>query len=193
MTEFSESVCHPDEVLSFWFEELTPKDWFRPDDVAALDRQILHRFFVTHRELARDVGGLWRSKADYQLAAIIVLDQFPRNIYRATPLAFATDMLALREAKLAVASGAHEKVDEARRAFFFMPFEHSELLADQDRSVSLFEALGNEEYVDYAQQHREVISRFGRFPHRNAILKRRSTRAELAYLADGENTGWGQK
>ena len=193
MSEFIEAVCHPEDVLSFWFEELTPKDWFAPDDVQALDRAILYRFFSTHRALARNVSGLWRSCPEHQLAAIIVLDQFPRNIYRGAPLAFATDTLALREAKLAVASGVHEKVDLARRAFFFMPFEHSEVPVDQDRSVALFETLGNEEFSEYARQHRDVIARFGRFPHRNAILKRRSSRAEIAYLAGDESTAWGQK
>ncbi|MAM09227.1 MAG: hypothetical protein CML23_01950 [Rhizobiaceae bacterium] len=193
MSEFIETVASPDQVLSFWFDELTPKDWFQPDDVAALDNAILYRFFATHRALARDVDGAWRATPEAQLAAVIVLDQFPRNIYRATPMAFATDMLALREAKLAIASGAHEKVAESRRAFFFMPFEHSENLADQDRSVALFAALGNDEFSSYAESHREVIARFGRFPHRNPILKRRSTRAELAYLSGGESTGWGQK
>ena len=192
MTEFIETVASPEDVLSFWFEELTPKDWFQPDDVAALDRTILMRFFATHRALARDVSGPWRASPQAQLAAVIVLDQFPRNIYRTTPLAFATDMLALREAKLAVASGAHEKVAEERRAFFFMPFEHSEQIADQDRSVALFATLGNDEFSAYAESHRDVIVRFGRFPHRNAILKRRSTRAELAYLSESENSGWGQ-
>ncbi|MET3598611.1 DUF924 family protein [Martelella mangrovi] len=193
MNEFVETVSSPEQVLSFWFEELTQEDWFQPDDVAALDHTILCRFFSTHRALARDVGAVWRASPQAHLAAVIVLDQFPRNIYRATPMAFATDMLALREAKLAVASGAHEKVDADRRAFFFMPFEHSENLADQDRSVALFATLGDDNFSSYAESHRDVIARFGRFPHRNAILKRRSTRAELAYLTDDENTGWGQK
>lgn len=192
MSEFTETVASPEDILSFWFEELTPKDWFQPDDVSAIDRTILMRFFATHRALARDVSGPWRASPDAQLAAVIVLDQFPRNIYRATPLAFATDMLALREAKLAVASGAHEKVAAERRAFFFMPFEHSEQLADQDRSVALFSTLGNEAFNQYAESHRDVVARFGRFPHRNAILKRRSTRAEQAYLASSEKSGWGQ-
>lgn len=192
MTELNETVCHPEDVLAFWFHDLTQKDWFDPEDAAALDRQIQMRFFTTHRALAGNVSGVWRARPDYQLAAVIVLDQFPRHIYRATPLAFATDALALREAKLAIASSAHEKVAVERRAFFYMPFEHSETLADQDRSLALFEALGNEMFTDYARQHRDVICRFGRFPHRNAILKRRSTRAELDYLSGSESDDWGQ-
>ncbi|WP_180900954.1 DUF924 family protein [Martelella soudanensis] len=193
MSEFISEAAVPEQVLAFWFEELTPKDWFQPDDVAALDRAILYRFFSTHKALAQKVDGAWRASPEAQLAAVIVLDQFPRNIYRATPMAFATDRLALREAKFAVASGADAAVPEDRRAFFYMPFEHSEKLKDQKRSVELFKALGNEEYTRFAESHRDVIARFGRFPHRNAILKRRSTPDERRYLSSDENTGWGQK
>lgn len=193
MSEFIDEPASPEQVLAFWFEELTPKDWFNPDDGPALDRTILYRFFATHRALARDVDARWRATPDAQLAAVIVLDQFPRNIYRATPLAFATDRLALRAAKFAVASGADKAVAEDRRAFFYMPFEHSEKLKDQNRSVEFFAALGNEEYSRFAESHRDVIARFGRFPHRNAILKRRSTPVERDYLSSPDNTGWGQK
>ena len=193
MSEFIDEAATPEQVLAFWFEELTPRDWFQPDDVAALDRTILYRFFSTHRALAQKIAGPWRATPEAQLAAVIVLDQFPRNIYRATPMAFATDRLALREAKFAVASGADQAVPADRRAFFYMPFEHSEKLKDQKRSVELFKALGNEEYSRFAESHRDVIAEFGRFPHRNAILKRRSTPAERAYLSSDENTGWGQK
>ena len=193
MSEFSETVSGPEEVLAFWFDELTPRDWFDPEDRDALDRTILHRFFTTHRSLARSIGGVWRASPEGQLAAVLVLDQFPRNIYRGTPMAFATDVLALREAKLAIASSAHEKLPADRRFFFYMPFEHSEELADQDRSVALFTRLGEPEYLKYAESHRDVIARFGRFPHRNAILKRRSTKAELAYLTGDESADWGQK
>ncbi|WP_176085162.1 DUF924 family protein [Martelella sp. HB161492] len=189
------AMCHPGEVLEFWFEELTPEDWFAPRDPAGLDAMIRARFLLTHLALARDVEPLWRSKPDYHLAAVLVLDQFPRNMFRSTPLAYATDMLALREAKLAVASGAHEAVASVRRVFFFMPFEHSEQISDQERSVHLFETMGEvaETFVDYARQHRDLIARFGRFPHRNQILRRRSTRAELAYLAsEAGQGGFGQ-
>lgn len=191
--DFVDEVASPEQVLGFWFHELTPKDWFQPDDVEALDRTILYRFFSTHRALAKNIGGEWQESPDAQLASVIVLDQFSRNIYRATPMAFATDRLALRQAKFAVASGADQAVATDRRAFFYMPFEHSEKLKDQKRSVELFEALGNDEYIRFAESHRDVVARFGRFPHRNAILKRRSTPAERDYLSSGESTGWGQK
>lgn len=177
----NEDVATPQDIIEFWFSELSEEDWFRKND--DLDRQIERRFGVTHLALARNVGASWRSTAEARLAAIIVLDQFSRNIYRDTPLAFAADPLALREARLALEAGADAEVHPRKRLFFYLPFEHSEDMADQDLAVSLCESLGNETYLDYAKAHRHVIAEFGRFPHRNAILARRSTAAELDYLA----------
>lgn len=171
----------PDTVLDFWFSELEPKDWFAKSD--DLDRLITDRFTALHLALSRDVPSDWRASADARLALVIVLDQFPRNIYRDSPLAFATDALALKQAKAAIAVGADAEVAENRRIFFYMPFEHAEDLAEQDRAVALCEALGNERFLDYARRHRAVIAEYGRFPHRNAIFGRMSTPAEEAYLA----------
>jgi len=175
------AICTPDEVLRFWLEECGRDQWFRSSP--ELDSEITARFRDTHLALAGGAVETWRASPEQRLAAIIVLDQFPRNIYRATPLAFATDPLALREAKLAVDAGADMAIDAAHRCFVYMPFEHSEVLAEQDRSVALFAALGDEEYADYARRHREVIAAYGRFPHRNPIVGRDSSAAELAYLA----------
>ncbi len=175
-------VRSPAEVSSFWFEELTRQDWFQKND--ALDEATRKHFASTHLALARGDLEEWRTSPENRLAAVIVLDQFPRNMYRATPLAFSTDWLALREAKLAIAAGADLAVSADRRGFFYLPLEHSEILADQDRSVELFTLLGDSEYLDYAERHRAVIRRFGRFPHRNALLGRDSTAAELEYLAE---------
>jgi len=175
--------CTPQEVLSFWFDELAPTQWF--EQSLELDATIRRRFRDTHHALA-DVGGIrpdWRASAETRLAAIIVLDQFPRNIFRGTPMAFATDFLALNEARLAIEGGHDQLLPEDWRCFAYLPFEHSEVLADQDRSVELFMALGIDHYLDYAERHRAVIREFGRFPHRNPILGRASTPAELAYLA----------
>lgn len=180
MTEKAE-IAEPDAVSSFWFEELEPKDWFVKN--VDVDREIAKRFGATHLALAGDVPQHWWESADAVLALIVVFDQFSRNIYRGTPLAFATDGLALREAKAAIDAGLDQIVDADRRAFFYMPFEHSENLADQDRSVELFTQLGNDTYLDYAHQHRDVIAEFGRFPHRNAILGRDTTSEEAVYLA----------
>lgn len=169
------------DVLTFWFEELGAEGWFKPP--AGLDDKIKERFAGLHLALARgDLEGL-RGSARHWLAAIIVLDQFPRNIYRGTPLAFATDGLALRESRLMVAAGLDLQLDLRSRCFSYLPFEHSENIVDQDRSVALFTALGEPDYLSYAQRHRDVILRFGRFPHRNAILGRETTEAELDYLS----------
>lgn len=171
----------PETVLNFWFNELTPKDWFvKSDDI---DASITDRFSGLHLALSRGVGDEWRATPEARLALIIVFDQFPRNIYRGSPLAFATDGLALKEAKAALAVGADKAIAEDRRIFFYMPFEHAEDIAEQERCVALFEALGNANYLDYANQHRDIIARYGRFPHRNPILGRASTAEEKAYLA----------
>lgn len=174
-------VKTPDEVLAFWLEELGRQQWFAPTE--GLDDMIRDRFSATHLALARGEVEGWRSSPSDRLAAILVLDQFPRNLYRGTPLAFATDWMALREARLAIEAGADLGVTPDKRVFFYLPFEHSEDLADQDRSVQLFQILGDAEYLDYAERHRAVIREFGRFPHRNRFLGRESTGAELDYLS----------
>ncbi len=171
----------PDEVFAFWFGELTRKDWFEKND--ALDEAMRKHFAATHLSLARGELDPWRTSPEHRLAAVIVLDQLSRNLYRGTPLAFAVDWLALREARQAIEVGADMAVLPEQRGFFYLPFEHSETLADQDRSVQLFTLLGDADYLDYAERHRAVIREFGRFPHRNALLGRESTAAELEYLA----------
>ena len=171
----------PRQVLDFWFGRLKREDWFKRSD--PLDEEISYQFRDLHLALARGGVEAWRETPENRLAAIIVLDQFPRNIYRGTPLAFATDWMALREAKLAVSAGADAEIPADRRAFVYLPFEHSEDLADQQRSVALFETLGDPEYLDYARRHLEVVRDFGRFPHRNAFLGRETTNAELDYLS----------
>jgi uncharacterized protein (DUF924 family) len=171
----------PGRIIDFWFEELEPRDWFVKSD--AVDTAITKRFMQTHLALSSAVPDDWRANADAALALIIVFDQFPRNIFRGSPHAFATDGLALREAWQAVESGLDREVSTERRLFFYMPFEHSENIEDQDRCVELVRALDNQQYLDYAEKHRDVILKFGRFPHRNAVLGRRSTPEEEAYLA----------
>ncbi|MBP1846724.1 uncharacterized protein (DUF924 family) [Rhizobium petrolearium] len=175
------NIKTPEEVFSFWFKELTRKDWFEKNE--ALDEAMRRHFAPTHLSLARGEFDEWRASPQNRLAAVIALDQFSRNIYRGTPLAFATDWLALREAKLAIEIGADMAVPPEQRGFFYLPFEHAENLAEQDRSVELFTLLGDGEYLDYAERHRSVIREFGRFPHRNSLLGRESTAAELEYLS----------
>ncbi len=175
------SICTPEEVYSFWFEECGRKDWFGGG--AELDDEIKARFRETHLALASGAGGEWNSTPENRLAMIVVLDQFPRNIYRGTALAFATDGLALAQAEQAIQVGGDKRVPEEFRIFFYLPFEHAEDISHQDRSVALFTELGDGEYLDYAQRHRDVIATYGRFPHRNQALGRPSTDAEARYLA----------
>lgn len=170
----------PEAVLRFWFEELTPEQWFRSS--ADLDETMRTRFGAW-LEPARE-GALddWATSPDGALALLVLLDQLPRNVHRNSALAFASDAKARAVANVAIAAGFDRKVPPERRTFFYLPLEHSENLADQKRSVALFEALGNAEQLDYAHRHHAVIARFGRFPHRNPMLGRDSTAEELAYL-----------
>jgi uncharacterized protein (DUF924 family) len=178
----------PDDVLQFWFGDgqAVRPEWFRKD--AAFDGLIRERF---GQLIGIALGGglaSWRDTPDGALAELIVLDQFTRNVFRDTPRAFAGDALALAGAQAVIARGDDAVLAPLERWFVYMPLEHAEDLAMQDESVRRFEALAAlspEQFgsaFDYALRHHEVIRRFGRFPHRNAILGRESTPAELAFL-----------
>jgi len=171
-----------DEIIRFWFEELLPKDWFRKDE--AVDGTIASRFGATYHELRSGVPASWLDKPEGFLAAILVLDQFPRNMFREEARAFATDQPALALAKRAIAEGAAAKLSPNQRSFIYVPFQHSEDKADQARSVALFTVLGQPLGLDFALRHQAIIDRFGRFPHRNAVLGRASTEEEQAFLAE---------
>jgi uncharacterized protein (DUF924 family) len=172
-----------DDVLRFWFEELTPKNWFRRDTI--VDAAIKVRFGELYEQLKDAVPDDWLLSAKGYLAAIIVLDQFPRNMFRDDARAFVTDAAALALAKRAIAQGFDKRLAPKERAFLYMPFQHAEDAQDQARSVGLFTALGNPFNLDFALRHQAVIDRFGRFPHRNQILGRASTAEEVAFLAEG--------
>lgn len=169
-----------DEVLAFWFSERVAPLWFRSDP--ALDAEIRERFGALVTAAAAGELDDWLETPEGALALVILLDQFPRNIYRGTPAAFAADAKARAVADRALARGHDHQLAPARRMFLYLPFEHSEQLADQERSLALFTALGDAELLDYAVRHREIIARFGRFPHRNAVLGRPSTIEEQAFM-----------
>jgi uncharacterized protein (DUF924 family) len=171
-----------EEILRFWFEELSPKDWYRGSEI--VDAEIAARFHETYEELRRGVPADWLATPRGFLAAILVLDQFPRNMFRQRRRAFAMDDEALALAKRAIDEGMDARLVTKQRAFMYLPFQHSERKEDQARSVGLFTALGNPLNLDYALRHQEVIERFGRFPHRNAILDRPSTAEEEAFLTE---------
>lgn len=154
--------------------------WFKADD--AFDAEIRAQFLDDFEAAARGDLDAMADQANGALALIILLDQFPRNMFRGTARAFTADPKALSIAEATVARGLDQALTDIERTFVYLPFEHSERLADQDRSIALYEALGDAESLDYAVQHRVIIERFGRFPHRNAVLGRESTPEEEAFL-----------
>ena len=176
----------PSDIVDFW-REAGHKRWFAKDD--AFDAQIRTRFEGQHHRAARGECEDWRSDAQGALALLLLLDQFPRNLYRGSAHAFATDPLARQIAAEATEDGFDGAVEPALRNFFYLPFEHSEALADQDRSVALCEAAGDADSLKWAVIHRDIIARFGRFPHRNAALGRATTPEEQAFLDGGGFSG----
>lgn len=168
------------KVLQFWFEEITPKDWFKKDD--DFDALIMERFGPLHARALRCELVDWRETAEGRLAEIIVLDQFSRNIYRDQPEAFAADPLALALAQEAVRCRTDKSLAVNRRAFLYMPFMHSESRLIHQQAAVLFNQPGLENNYQFELRHQEIIERFGRYPHRNAILGRESTTEELAFL-----------
>lgn len=183
----------PDDVLDFWFSS-NPAEyreiWFKRD--AAFD-SACGAFTDALAAARRGELDHWAETARGALALVILLDQFSRNLHRGSPEAFAGDAQARKLARRAVARGFDRAVGPMERSFFYLPFEHSEVMSDQDESVRLFTALHAElggKMLDYAERHRDVVRRFGRFPHRNAVLGRPNTPAETAYLAE-PNAGFG--
>ena len=175
----------PGEVVRFW-RDAGPKAWFAKDET--FDGRC-HAFEKAHHAAARRELANWEVEAEGALALILLLDQIPRNIYRDSPHAFATDHLGQRVAQRAIANGFDMRIEAELRAFVYLPLEHAEDLAAQDDCLRLMTAIGNEEYTRFARLHRDIIVRFGRFPHRNAILGRASTTEELAFLAEGGFAG----
>ncbi|MGB1238974.1 MAG: DUF924 family protein [Pseudomonadales bacterium] len=174
-------------VLSFWFEELTPAQWWKKDE--QFDAVIAERFSHYYRSASLGELAHWRDSPAGRLAEIIVLDQFSRNMFRDTAQAFATDGQALVLAQEAIRAGADTVLSEVQRSFLYMPFMHSESLAIQDRSIELFTALGLEGNLKFAHAHRDIIVQFGRYPHRNQMLWRDSTEEEMAFL-EGPNSSF---
>ncbi len=179
-------IATPAEVVAFW-REAGPDRWFNRDD--AFDRQIAERFAVTHAEAAAGRLSDWADTPEGALALIILLDQFSRQLYRGRPEAFAQDPMALALARRSIEAGYDWQCDPAIRSFFYLPFMHSEAIADQERCVLLFHRSSGFEGLKYALEHREIIRRFGRFPHRNAILGRHTTPAEQSFLDGGGFAG----
>lgn len=167
-------------VLDFWFKELTRKQWFAKSE--ELDNIIKERFASMVEAAAKGECWQWRKEAKGRLAEIIVLDQFSRNIYRGTPSAFAQDKTALVLAQEAVEQGADKLLGSDEKAFLYMPYMHSESRLIHDQAMQLFDQPGLEDNYKFEVKHKEIIDRFNRYPHRNAILGRESTPDEEAFL-----------
>jgi uncharacterized protein (DUF924 family) len=172
----------PHSILHFWFTELTPKQHFTKDP--ALDETIRTRFGATLEAAAKCELFAWRATPEGRLAEIVVLDQFSRNVYRDTARAFAQDALALALAQELVASGQDRSLPLAQRSFAYIPYMHSESALVHAHAVTLFSQPGMEDTLRFELRHQAIIERFGRYPHRNAILGRSSTTEELAFLSE---------
>ena len=177
------------DVVAFW-RDAGPAKWFTKD--AGFDAEITAQFEPAHYVAARGELAHWTATSEGAFALLLLLDQFPRNIWRGSAHAFATDPLARAIARTALDAGHDAACDPALRLFFYLPFEHSEALADQDLSVTLCQALdaaSGTDWIKWAAMHRDIIIRLGRFPHRNAMLGRESTAEELDFLAGGGFAG----
>jgi len=169
------------DLIAFW-RDAGPGRWFRPD--AAFDALLRQRFLPAHEAAAAGALAAWADSPEDALALVLLLDQFPRNAFRATPRMYATDAQARAAADTAVRAGFDARVEPALRPFFYLPFMHSERLADLERCIVLSEAVGGET-LRFARHHRDIVARFGRFPHRNAVLGRPSSEEEKRFLAEG--------
>jgi uncharacterized protein (DUF924 family) len=174
------------DVLVFWLAA-GPERWFEDDEV--FDAAIRERFAVTYEDAAAGLLSDWENSPQGALALVIVLDQFPRNMFRNNARSYATDPLARAVARRAIAKGFDRQIALPERSFFYLPFEHSEDLADQELSVALMRETGDADLLKWAELHADIIRRFGRFPHRNAILGRTTTPEEQAFLDAGGFSG----
>ena len=174
------------EVVRFW-AEAGPDRWFTKDD--AFDAEIRRRFLATHEAAAEGKLASWEHNAEGALALLILLDQFPRNMFRGSARAFATDAQARAITAAALLRGFDAQVPATLRAFFYLPFEHSEDMADQERGIALYTAAGDADGLKWAKLHADIIRRFGRFPHRNGLLGRTTTAEEQAVLDGGGFAG----
>jgi uncharacterized protein (DUF924 family) len=179
-------IAEPSTVLEFWRDAGQDK-WFKKD--TAFDDSMRTRFFDTYEAGAAGKLTSWEETAEGALALVIVLDQFPRNMFRGNARAFAADPLARAITSRALDRGFDHDVPAAERQFFYLPFEHSETMADQERCCALFAATGDADLLKWAQLHADIIRRFGRFPHRNVFLGRVTTPEEQAFLDGGGFAG----
>jgi uncharacterized protein (DUF924 family) len=168
------------DILQFWFHEIQPAQIWTKD--VAFDQLIIDRFSDVYQQATHCELYPWRQSADGCLAEIIVLDQFSRNMFRDSPLAFKFDALALSLAQHAVASGIDKQVDKDKRSFIYLPFMHSESLVIHKQALKIYQEHGVQGSLDFEIKHKNIIDKFGRYPHRNAVLGRQSTDEEIGFL-----------
>lgn len=169
------------DVLSFWFNEIEQSQWWIKD--TNFDAIITDRFSVLHEQASKCELFEWRSSAKGRLAEILVLDQFSRNMFRDSPKAFSSDPLALALSQEAISLGKHKELNAVERSFIYMPYMHSESLSIHDVALTLYKNNGIQSNVDFEIEHRDIIAKFGRYPHRNSILHRSSTVEEVEFLS----------
>jgi uncharacterized protein (DUF924 family) len=177
-----EAHVAPADILAFW-RDAGPDRWYTPDD--AFDAEVRQHFLGLWRRAAAGEFSSWETSDDGALALVIVLDQFPRNMFRGDAKTYASDALAREVAHRAIERGVDARINPALREFLYLPFNHSEHLSDQLRCVELSRAAGNAENLKWAEHHADIIRRFGRFPHRNRLLGRTTTPEEQAFLDEG--------
>jgi len=182
----TDSVAAPEDIVAFWLGA-GPKRWFEKDD--AFDADVRRRFLATYDAAVAGKLAAWADTPGGALALLIVLDQFPRNMFRGSAQSFAADAMALGVAKAALARGFDQAMPMPQRQFFYLPLMHSEDLGDQQRCVDLYRALGDANLRKWADLHLDIIRRFGRFPHRNALLGRITSPEEQAFLDSGGFAG----
>jgi uncharacterized protein (DUF924 family) len=176
----------PDAVVQFW-REAGPDKWFSKDD--SFDQSCRGRFLATYEAAARGDLDDWELTPEGALALVLLLDQFPRNMFRDDRKTYRTDPIAVLVADRAIEKGYDREVEPGLRRFFYLPFMHSENPRHQERSVALSEALGDEDSIKWARHHHDIVARFGRFPHRNRILGRETTPEEAAFLEESDFRG----
>ena len=173
------------EILKFWFDEIEPSQWWVKDE--QFDQVIIERFSDIHVKAIRCELYEWRNRAEGRLAEIIVLDQFSRNMFRGSPLSFAYDSLSLILSQEAVLLGVDEELNSAQRSFLYLPFMHSESIEIHKVGMSLYQKNGSQPNIDFEVKHKEIIEKFGRYPHRNKVLGRVSTDKEIEFLKQNGN------
>ncbi len=174
----------PEDIITFWFSPDSRKYWFQ--STPSFDEDIRHRFEVIWRESLEGGHDDWKKTPEGALALVILFDQFPLNMFRDRPESFQTGALSRQVAGEAIEAGFDKQLADEQKAFMYLPYMHSETLAGQDRSIELFEQAGLVKNLRWAHGHRKIVQRFGRFPHRNKILGRKSTAKELEWLASPE-------